>query len=179
MTCLLRCSKAALASMPQPAGATRLSCISHHLPALKKCNICACTPLLEATQNASRCPTYSRAPATPKSLEFRFFSATAPIPACNRITTATLPFTRCTLTLYHRSSSSSSSSPYLLQAVREGHLDIVQLLLTQGADPAVINVAGDSLFVTLFAPHPPTSIVQSYQSSLFHTLCRLELQRAC
>ena len=95
MTCLLRCSKAASASMPQPAGATRLSCISHHLPALKKCNICTCTPLPEATQNASRCPTYSRAPAAPKSLEFRFFSATAPIPACTRITTATLPFTRC------------------------------------------------------------------------------------
>ncbi len=28
------------------------------------------------------------------------------------------------------------------QAVREGHLDIVQLLLTEGADPAIINIAG-------------------------------------
>jgi hypothetical protein len=29
--------------------------------------------------------------------------------------------------------------------VREGHLDIVQLLLAQGADPAIINIAGSCM----------------------------------
>jgi len=45
--------------------------------------------------------------------------------------------------------------------------------------PSLMSQVIPFLFVTLFAPHSPTSIVQSYQSSLFHTLCRLELQRAC
>ena len=46
-----------------------------------------------------------------------------------------------------RQPAASVSPPFafvtvLGQAVREGHLDIVQLLLTQGADATVINVAG-------------------------------------
>ena len=84
----------------------------------------------------------------------RFFSATAPAPACNPTTTATRPCTRCVcvcvrvrmlladLQQHALSRTFRCRHVCFCQAVREGHLDIVQLLLAQGADATVINVAG-------------------------------------
>jgi ankyrin repeat protein len=85
----------------------------------------------------------SPSPLSPNSHPFQVLLSNGANPSVQSHHDGDTPLHKVKPQSYSSRSLCSSSSPPLLQSVREGHLDIVQLLLSHGADPAVINAAGE------------------------------------